>query len=133
MNINELQIGNIFYRHCCNDRVVEIRKDGVIGLDNLRGIIPFNEIEPILITKEFLLENGFEEKYEDITKSFYYEKDINNVYIMMSFLEYSNLGDDYFLFHVDNCDMDTIMRTYIKYIHQMQNLLNIVGIEDDLK
>ena len=133
MNIIELQIGNIFYRHCCNDRVVEIRKDGVIGLDNLRGIIPFNEIEPILITKEFLLENGFEEKYDDILECPYYEKEVYNTYIEITFIEYSNLGKDYVIFRIDNCDRDTIISANIKYVHQMQNLLNIVGIEDYLK
>ena len=59
MEAQELRIGNKIWRPCCYDEVVEIRENGIIGLDSLRGIIPYSEIEPIPITEELLLKNGF--------------------------------------------------------------------------
>lgn len=61
MKAEELRIGNIIWRPCCTDKVVEIKNDGIIGIDRMRGLITFKELEPIIITKEILLENGFKE------------------------------------------------------------------------
>lgn len=59
MKSQELRIGNQIWRPCCYDEVVEIRENGIIGLDSLRGLIPYSEIEPIPITDELLLKIGF--------------------------------------------------------------------------
>lgn len=59
MKAQDLRIGNIIMRPCCIDKVVEIHKNGIIGIDRMRGLITFKEIEPIIITKGMLLENGF--------------------------------------------------------------------------
>lgn len=59
MKAQDLRIGNIIWRPCCNDVIVEIRENGIIGSDRLRGLISFNELKPITLTKELLLKNGF--------------------------------------------------------------------------
>lgn len=59
MKAQDLRIGNVIMRPCCIDKVVEIHKNGIIGIDRLRGLITFKELEPIIITKDILLENGF--------------------------------------------------------------------------
>ena len=55
----ELMINDYFYRPDCIDRVVEVRINGVIGSDPLRGLIPWSEIKPVAITPEILEKNGF--------------------------------------------------------------------------
>lgn len=62
MESNELRIGNKIWRPCCYDEVVEVRENGIIGIDSLRGLLTYGEIEPIPVTKELLLEIGFKEK-----------------------------------------------------------------------
>lgn len=62
MKANELRIGNKIWRPCCYDEVVEIRESGIIGLDSLRGLLTYGEIEPIPVTEELLLKIGFKEK-----------------------------------------------------------------------
>lgn len=62
MEANELRIGNKIWRPCCYDEVVEVRESGIIGLDSLRGLLAYSEIEPIPVTEELLLKIGFKEK-----------------------------------------------------------------------
>ena len=69
MEAQELRIGNKIWRPCCYDEVVEIRENGIIGIDSLRGLISFGEIEPIPITEELLLKIGFKK-----------DVDANNLY-----------------------------------------------------
>lgn len=59
MKQNELMTGDYFYRPDCVDRAVEIRKNGVIGVDSLRGLIPWSEISPITTSPEILETNAF--------------------------------------------------------------------------
>ena len=54
MKPQELRIGNKIKRPYCCDEIVEIRKNGIIGLDSLRGLISYSEIVPIRITDELL-------------------------------------------------------------------------------
>lgn len=64
MKASELMIGDWVYRPDCYSKVKEIRENGIIGLDHLRGIIGFEELEPIPLTTEILEKNGFIEKSE---------------------------------------------------------------------
>lgn len=66
MDIKELRVGNKIWRPCCYDEVVEIRENGIIGIDSLRGLIPYSDIEPIPITDELLLKIGFKKENEYI-------------------------------------------------------------------
>lgn len=92
MNIKELRVGNNIWRPCCYDEVVEIRENGIIGLDNLRGLISYREIEPIPITEELLLKIGFKKEkdgylhYSDHNDEFSIKFDLG-----YAFIEYANL------------------------------------------
>ena len=118
MNIKELRVGNNIWRPCCYDEVVEIRENGLIGLDNLRGLISYSEIEPIPITEELLFKNGFEQ-CGDIFKTL--------------FIEMYEVANGWHL-HIDNERFETALSITIKYVHQLQNAYYIAtGKELEIK
>lgn len=92
MDIKELRIGNKIWRPDCYDEVVEIRENGIIGFDSLRGLLSFGEIEPIPVTEELLLKCGFKKKrdgylhYSDHNDEFGIKFDLG-----YAFIEYANL------------------------------------------
>lgn len=92
MKAQELRIGNKIWRPCCYDEVVEIRENGIIGLDSLRGLISYSEIVPIPVTDELLLKMGFKKKrdgylhYSDHNDEFSIKFDLG-----YAFIEYANL------------------------------------------
>ena len=92
MEAKELRIGNKIWRRCCYDEVLEIRENGIIGLDSLRGLISYSEIEPIPITEELLLKTGFK---KDRNGYFDYREYNDELSIRFSenytFIEYANL------------------------------------------
>lgn len=128
MKAKELMVGNLIYRPCCTDKVVEIRNNGIIGCDKLRGLIPFSEIEPIKITEEWLVNNGFKKFYDDICIFSYYTKEVDGNYIDIK-LDCSNIDENHVVCHVDNCYRCTIGCADIQYVHQLQNFLNVLNIE----
>lgn len=94
LTAQDLQIGDCFYRPDCVDKVVEIRKNGVIGLDLLRGLIPFSEIKGISITPEILEKNAFEKALdEDGTKCYRYCNSTADGYIKITL--YDGLDGDW--------------------------------------
>lgn len=131
MKANELMIGNLIYRPCCTDKVVEIRSNGIIGCDKLRGLIPFSEVEPIPITEEWLVNNGFEKFYDEICEFSYYTKEVDGNYIDIK-LDCSNIDENHVVCHVDNSDRCSIGCVDIQYVHQLQNLLNLINIKSDI-
>ena len=128
MNKQHLQIGNLIYRPCCADKVIEIRSNGIIGCDKLRGLISFSEVEPIPITEEWLVNNGFEKFYDDICVFSYYTKEVDGNYIDIK-LDCSNIDENHVVCHVDNCYRCTIGCADIQYVHQLQNFLNLLDIK----
>ena len=92
MDIKELRVGNTIWRPCCYDEVVEIRENGIIGLDNLRGLISYGEIEPIPITEELLLKIGFKKGRNDYFNYRDYNDELSIRFIPnYTFIEYANL------------------------------------------
>lgn len=92
MDIKELRVGNNIWRPCCYDEVVEIRENGIIGLDNLRGLISYSEIEPIPITEELLLKIGFKKGKNDYFNYRDYNDELSIRFIPnYTFIEYANL------------------------------------------
>lgn len=118
-------VGNWFYRYCCNDQIMEVRAGGVIGLDKNRGIISLHEMRPIPITIDWLVENGFKREYEELC----FSKEIDGYYIDITF-GISNRCEGHIVCHVDNNDRQTVGCADILYIHQLQNLLNILNIKE---
>ena len=126
-------IGNKIYRPCCADRVVEIRENGIIGVDGLRGLIAFEELAPIPITEDFLKKNGFIQKCIIEPDDYYteglfeWEKEVQGNCVILKTL--SNKVDCDWCVHIDNSDRDSIGNIDIQYVHHLQNVLNILGIE----
>lgn len=134
MKPQELRVGNKIWRPCCYDEVVEIRENGIIGLDSLRGLIPYREIEPIPITEELLLKIGFK---KDRNGYFDYRDCNDELNIRFSenytFIEYANL------FH---CPEDVTETNYCSslvfpntlHLHTLQNIWHLLtGKELEIK
>lgn len=59
LTARDIMIGDWVYRPDCYDKVVEVRKDTILGSDPLRGLIPIADLQPIPLTAEILEKNGF--------------------------------------------------------------------------
>lgn len=118
MDIKELRVGNKIQRHWRYDEIVEIRNNGIIGLDGFREPIPYSKIEPICITNELLLKNGFEQCVYFFTTIFIEMYEVENGWHL----------------HIDNERFETALSTTIKYVHQLQNAYYIAtGKELEIK
>lgn len=113
MKINELRVGNWFYRYCCNDQVMEVRAGGVIGVDRGRGIICLHEMQPIELTKEFFEKNGFL-LMESLD---YYDNYFTSEDMRIDVYESSN-G---WVVHIDNIEFSNAFCKRLKYVHELQN------------
>lgn len=58
LTCSDLMIGDWIYRPDCYDKVVEVRKETILGSDPLRGLIPVTDLQPIPLTAEILEMNG---------------------------------------------------------------------------
>lgn len=112
MKINELRVGNWFYRYCCNDQVMEVRAGGVIGLDNNRGIICLHEMQPITLTKEFFEENGFI-KQNDFEEVLYYRSEDLRMQAYENYLGW--------VVNIDDEKFTMVFSNNLKYVHELQN------------
>lgn len=112
-------------------RVAQIRNTLII--DNYHNAPFIEELAPIPITEEFLKANGFNLNcvfnpyvsfHEGISE---WEKEVQGNWLTLS-VGSNKIGCDWRL-HVDNCDRDSIGHVAVQYVHQLQNFLNILGIE----
>lgn len=125
MKINELRVGNLFYSFCCKDQVMEVRAGGVIGLDNLRGIIPLHEMQPIPLTAEFFEKNGFI-KQNDFEEVLYYRSEDMRMQVYENYLGW--------VVNIDNENVTMVFSNNLKYVHELQNAYYIsTGEEIDVK
>ena len=82
-------------------------------------------LEPIHITEEILQKSGFIKRPIVLWVS--YEKEIGGFFV--SFHNSSNMeGRDWYM-HIDTKDHMSCGSADVQYIHQAQNLANIVGFE----
>lgn len=126
MKINELRVGNWFYRHCCNDQVMEVRAGGVIGLDSNLGIISLHKMQPIELTEAFFKKNGFTLlKDLDYYGNYFMSEDMRiDVYE-------SSHG---WVVHIDDRECCTTFSKCLKYVHELQNAYYIsTGEELEIK
>lgn len=129
MTGRDLMIGDLVYRPACYDVVTEIRKDGIIGSDSLRGLIPFSEIEPIPLTDEIVAENfsQYSESCEPNFSKDYLITDIGatityDVVTRLIGLPVRNIAGDWEFYSI----------TEIRYVHQLQHALRLCGIEKEI-
>ena len=123
MDIRELRIEDRVYRPCCNDTVVEIRKNGIIGLERNRGVIPFKDLKPIPLKDKLLERLGFEPIF-----SSNYHKQIDSFDLRLI-----SLVKGYSIEITDCCLGNMICDKNIKYIHQLQHELYDAGVKFKLK
>ena len=122
MKPTELRIGNLV---CYNGKVVKVEQitKHKIGYHTEPNETRMNyarlcEIEPIPITEELLLKNGFEQ-CDYMFKTLFFEMyEVENGWHL----------------HIDNDKFETAIALTIKYLHQMQNAYHLVaGKELEIK
>ena len=123
MKSNELIIGDWVYRPDCYDQVKEIRHTGIIGIDNMRGLIIFSELEPIPLTPKILEKNGFK-----------YKEGETGMYGVTTAPHYICDGVPFEVF----CDGEPFAIWFkepinIKFVHQFQHALRLCGIEKEIE
>lgn len=131
LNCKSLMIGDWVYRHDCYSKVKEIKETGIIGLDPLRGIISFEELEPIPLTTEILEKNGWEECNWDTDDDVQYGYDYGlfyvtwwrNVKLLSCYFEDKNAGLSY----------EMISELPTKHVHQLQHALRLCGIDKEIE
>jgi hypothetical protein len=112
-------------------RVWQIRDTIIIDYDQDWNCI--ERLAPIPITEDFLKKNGFTHKCIIDPDEYYpeglceWEKEVQGNWLTLS-VGSNKIGCDWRL-HVDNCDRDSIGHVAVQYVHQLQNFLNILGIE----
>ena len=139
----DFQIGNLLY--CITEKGVKVGEISQISKTTIGHIIYvlidgcefgglFESLctEPIPITEEFLVKNGFKHLYDELCEYNFYIRRIGECQVDIQ-LENSNRGGDYVVCHIDNSDMCTIASADIKYVHQLQNLLNLVNISGEFE
>ena len=131
MKANELMIGDWVYRPACYDQVKEIRNTGVIGIDGMRGLITFSELEPIPLTPEILEKNGFRKSVSPpgIHAKCYEidNKDEKYCLTIANYNKYKRL-----LLDIDSEDSECF-NIKCDYVHQLQHALRLCGIEKTIE
>lgn len=129
MKITELMVGNWVTATFAKNANVKIT---IIKSDYLNEAFA-ESFYPIPITEDFLKANGFIKKCiiepdDYYTEGLYeWEKEVQGNCVILKTL--SNKVDCDWCVHIDNCDRDSICNIDIQYVHQLQNVLNILGIE----
>lgn len=133
MKPTDLQIGNLVSLSGQTVKVRSITKKKV-------GVLTSNEstrlhyarlfdVEPIPITEEWLEKNGFIRVVDKLDGYItFYGKEIDGNFLEIRF-GIANTSFDHVVCHIDNSDRCSIANADIRYIHQLQNLLNLMGIK----
>lgn len=128
LTVQDLQIGDYFHRPDCIDKVVEIRKNGVIGLDSLRGLVGFTEIAPIPITPEILKNNGFEEVGDNI-----YQLDVKSHWFWVDFDQYVLGCDLNTSTHEQENSFRILCVNSSLFVHELQQAMRLCNIKKEIK
>ena len=120
--IREIRIGNLVKSFRNNIFVEGVEKRGInySFMDEEYEYLK-DELYPITITEDILLQLGFKKEVDDIIKREYYRLRLNGFCIDIN--RYSNtLGRDYSV-HIDNLCCDSVLSGDIQYLHQLQNYI----------
>ena len=133
MKTNELMVGNWViapsFEHELREVQVEEIEEYAI-MDKYYHKVFYAELAPIPITEDFLKKNGFIKKCIIEPDEYYTE----------GLYEWEKSTDDYFIevrneetsvrsIYIFNADRNNVAGIDIQYVHQLQNVLNILGIE----
>jgi len=127
LTCQDLMVGDLVYIHepeCKGHRIDAIDElDGQVGADG--EVYDEDDIRPIPITEEILVKNGFvgvplTDSYELNTD--YYEIEVWNYsdglwVVNVHWIEFSSTPDD---------------KLTVSYVHQLQHLLRLCGVEKEL-
>ena len=132
MKANELMVGNIVRYDGMTVYIGQVNKtriEGMIDKNDLLIDIRFNVqlLEPIPITEELLLKNGFDEPfYRTDTKCSTHVRSLENgCGLWVRF----HVPRKYWYLDVVNEDGFILSSGKVDYLHQLQNLCNIAGVE----
>lgn len=135
MKPTELQIGNLVSFDTVPFKVVGINPPYVDLSGNGNRLrqtdIHKEDLKPIPITKDLILKNGFIMGQDYVLGYIFYEKEIDGYYITIK-TDCSNISEYNYVCHIDNADRCTIASADILYVHQLQNLLNLMDIKSDI-
>lgn len=133
----EIMLGNWFFVGKGTDWEEKLQVDEVfensVSFKGREFMTYITSIEPIPITKEILKRNGFIEYVNPIYKHSHchiYKKYINDCFVDVSHWDDEDILWDV---HIDDKNHETLGGCTIKHIHQLQNLLNLCGIELEIK
>lgn len=129
----DLMMGNWVYRPNCFDKVTRLLDTGIIGLDVNRGAVSFVDIEPIYITSEMVIKNGFklDDKLFKLCRKCYYVLNLEDFTLTLS--NQSNTINRDWCIHIDNASCCTIASADIQFVHQLQQILNLANVKLDIE
>lgn len=139
INTSELMRGNkvIVGKGSDWEEVVVIDEifDSIVGLQGREFTTYSSVLEPITITEDLLLKNGFikklliegNERYDDWVE---YEKDFNGYVVSMRHCS-NTIERDWYV-HVDNNYRCGVGGVDIEYVHQLQNFCTLCGFEIEI-
>ena len=125
INTKELTIGCYVKVNGKPHKVDEVFANAV-GLEKWDTLFHYSDLEPIPITKELLLKNGFEELKQGKDN---YHNCI--AYVYGDSIHLYNQGDEWKLIIDD--EKTWVEWANIKYVHQLQTFCNVLGVDLKLK
>ena len=107
-----------------NGKVKELREHKLsLKTENSVMIVYYNNVEPIPITSEILEKNGFvTDRYGEIELNDELGTSETNIVLEPTYSE------EYYWWRINN---NLIVK--IKYVHELQHILKLVGIEKEIK
>lgn len=133
----EIMLGNWFFVGSGTDWEEKLQVDEVfensVSFKGREFMTYITSIEPIPITKQILERNGFDEYVFAEPKSCDYN--IYTKYATDYFIHATHWYDDneYWDIQIDDINHCSLGGCTIKYIHQLQNFLNLCGLDLEIK
>ncbi len=140
IDTNELMRGNkvIVGKGSDWEEVVVIDEifNGIVGLQGREFTTFAGVLDPISITEDLLIKNGFtkklliegNEKYDDWVE---FEKDFGKFFLSIRHCS-NSIERDWYV-HIDNDYRCGVGGMDIEYVHQLQNVVKIAGYEIEIK
>lgn len=128
MKIDELMIGDwLLYKSDSLDNAFPIQVTR--EMFNKELVVWKDRFEPITLTPELLEKNGF--KRENLITSYNHYTGIDNRVSLNDDFYYINSRDVWSV-HVDSEDYSTIANCELTYVHELQHLLKLCGIDKEI-
>ena len=129
MRGNKVALGNEVF-------VVDEIFENAVSLYGCECMTYAMSLEPITITEELLLKNGFvkelliegNERYDDWVS---YKKEVNGYFLEIRHCS-NSIERDWYV-HIDNESHCSVGSMDIEYVHQLQNFLTLLGINIDIE